>query len=1079
MWIVRLALRRPYTVAVLSALILIGGILSATRLRTDIFPSIDIPVVIVVWNYPGLSAEDMERRIVLISERAYSTTIDGITHIESQSILGVGLLKLYFEPDADLGTAIAQISAVSLTASRIMPPGIQPPNVLRFNAGNVPVAQINVSSQTAGEQQLFDYGLNFLRVRLFTINGTSIPGPYGGKQRQIMVDVDPVATAAKGLSPNDVVQALLASNVIIPAGTAQIGNTEYNIKLNSSPTSVDQFNTLPVKTVNGAPVLLGDVAHVRDGYAVQQNIVHIDGRRASYIVILKHSNASTLAVVDGVKALLPSIQAAAPDGITLKMDFDQSIFVRAALSNVLREAVISSILVSLMILFFLGSFRNVAIVSSSIPLAILVGVSGLFLTGNTFNIMTLGGLALAIGMLVDDATVAVEAIHRNRTLGKKLTVAILDGAHEVATPAIAATLTICIVFFPVVLLTGPARYLFTPLAVAVVFAMMASWVLSRTLVPALTRLLESEDVHAADHGEGLMARFNRWRDARYERFRSGYARLLETALHHRPWVLGTAGLVILISATLPPIVGLDFFPSVDAGLMRLHFRAPMGMRITDTERYVLEAERKIREIIPAEELEGLNDNIGIPLFYNLAFVSTDNIGPQDAEILISLKPNHRPTQEYQRRIREELPKLFPGSSLYFQPADIVIQVLNFGLPAKIDVQIDQNDLNKGYAVGRQLATALRRIPGVVDVRIPQVLDYPSLQLDVDRLRAAQLGLSQRDVANNLLTSLSSSSLVAPSFWLSPINNANYIVAVQTPLPRMRSTNELLATPITTGVSPLRQTPTRTLTEAATPATSTYLGTFAQLSPAKSLASINHSTIQRVINVQAATERRDLGSVARDIDQAIKNLKEVPPNTKITLRGQIESMRTSFGSLGLGLILAVILVYLLMVVLFQSWLDPFIILAAVPGAMVGVLWMLGLTGTTLNVESFMGAIMAVGIAVSNSILLVSYANDVRVSHKMTALQAALEAGQVRLRPVLMTALAMILGMLPMALALGEGGEQNAPLGRAVIGGLLVATFVTLFVVPLIYSVLRRKEPEAHQLDERFLEESKGANPGALA
>ena len=1079
MWIVRLALRRPYTVAVFSALILIGGILSATRLRTDIFPSIDIPVVIVVWNYPGLSAEDMERRIVLISERAYSTTIDGITHIESQSIQGVGLLKIYFEQDADLGTAIAQISSVSQTASRFMPPGIQPPTVLRFNAGNVPVAQINVSSQTAGEQQLFDYGLNFLRVRLFTIPGTSIPAPYGGKARQIMVDVDPVATAAKGLSPNDVVQALLASNVIIPAGTAQIGSTEYNVKLNSSPTSVGQFNALPIKTVNGAPVLLGDVANVRDGFAVQQNIVHIDGKRASYIVILKHSNASTLAVVDGVKDLLPSIQAAAPDGITLKLDFDQSIFVRAALTNVLHEAVISSILVSLMILFFLGSFRSVAIVSSSIPLAILVGVSGLFLTGNTFNIMTLGGLALAIGMLVDDATVAVEAIHRNRTLGKPLTVAILDGAHEVAIPAIAATLTICIVFFPVVLLTGPARYLFTPLAVAVVFAMMASWVLSRTLVPALSRLLESDDPHAEEKGNGWMARFNRWRDARYERFRGGYARLLETALHHRPWVLGTAGLVILISATLPVIVGLDFFPTVDSGLMRLHFRAPIGTRITDTERLVLEAQRKIREIIPAEELEGLNDNIGIPLFYNLAFVSTDNIGPQDAEILISLKPKHRPTQQYQKRIREELPKMFPGSSLYFQPADIVTQVLNFGLPAKIDLQIDQNDLNKGYVLGRQLATSLRRIPGVVDVRIPQVLDYPSLQLDVDRLRAAQVGLSQRDVANNLLTSLSSSSLVAPSFWLSPINNVNYIVAVQTPLPRMRSTNDLLATPITTGVPPLRQTPTRTLTEAATPSSSTYLGTFAQLSPAKSLASINHATIQRVINVQAAVEGRDLGSVARDIDAAIKKLKEVPPNTKITIRGQIESMRTSFGSLGQGLILAVILVYLLMVVLFQSWLDPFIILGAVPGAMVGVLWMLALTGTTLNVESFMGAIMAVGIAVSNSILLVSYANDVRSSHKMSALQAALEAGQVRLRPVLMTALAMILGMLPMALALGEGGEQNAPLGRAVIGGLLVATFVTLFVVPLIYSVLRRKEPEAHQLDERFLEESKGANPGALA
>src|SRR5215813_12189292 len=966
--------------------------------------------------------------------------------MESQSITGTGIIKLYFEPDADLGTAIAQITSVSQTASRLMPPGIQPPTILRFNAGNVPVAQVTTSG-TASEQQLFDYGLNFLRVRLFTIPGTSMPAPYGGKFRQIMVDVDPVATAAKGLSPQDVVQSLLQSNVIVPAGTAQIGSTEYNVTLNSSPTTAEQFNALPVKVVNGAPVLLRDVARVRDGFAVQNNIVHINGKRATYLVVLKHSNASTLAVVDGVKALLPSIQAAAPEGIELKLDFDQSIFVRAALRNVLHEAVISSLLVSLMILFFLGSFRSVLIVSSSIPLAILVGVVGLFVTGNSFNIMTLGGLSLAIGMLVDDATVEVENIHRNLGEGKGLTVAILDGAYLVARPALAATLTICIVFFPVVLLEGPARYLFTPLAVAAVFSMLASYLLSRTLVPSMMRLLEGRASHAPEEGEGFLARFNRWRDAGFNRFRAAYGRALETILHHRPWALGTALILVVVSFTLPPIVGLDFFPTVDSGLMRLHFRAPNGTRITDTERLVLEAERKIRQIIPPNELQALNDNIGVPVFYNLAFVSSDNIASMDADILISLKPGHRPTEEYMRRIREELPRDFPGSSLYFQPADIVSQVLNFGLPAPIDVQIEFPDLNKGY--------------------------------DVDRLRAAQVGLSQRDVANNLLTSLSSSSLVNPNFWLSPQNNVNYFVAVQTPLPSMRSTSDLLATPLTSGAQPLRQTPTRTLTDSAASAGSVYLGTFSQISAGKSLGSVNHSTIQRVINVQAAAGLRDLGSVARDIDRAIASLPELPKGVKISVRGQIESMRTSFGSLGLGLILAVVLVYLLLVVLFQSWLDPFIILAAVPGALVGILWMLAVTGTSLNVESFMGAIMSVGIAVSNSILLVSYANEVRSQRRLSPLEAALEAGKVRLRPVLMTALAMVLGMLPMALALGEGGEQNAPLGRAVIGGLLVATFVTLFIVPVVYSVLRRKEPQAHRLDERFLEESQGAHPGALA
>jgi len=1079
MWIVRLALRRPYTVAVLSALIFIFGVMSATRMNKDIFPAIDIPVVIVVWNYPGLSAEDMERRVVLISERAYSTSIDGISHIESQSITGVGLLKVYFQPNSDLGTAIAQISSISQTASRIMPPGIAPPVILRYNAGNVPVAQLTLRSKNLSEQQLFDYGLNFLRVRLFTIPGTSIPGPYGGKQRQIMVDVDPAATSAKGLSPQDVVNALLASNIIIPSGTAQIGDTEYTVKLNSSPETVEQFNDLPVKVVNGAPVKLGDVARVRDGYAVQANMVHIGGQRASYLAILKHADASTLAVVDGVRDLLPSIQAAAPEGMELKLDFDQSLFVRAALRNVLREAVISSILVSLMILFFLGSWRSVFIVCSSIPLALLVGVSGLFITDQTFNIMTLGGLALAIGMLVDDATVEVENIHRNRHHEPKLMVAILDSAHQVAVPAIAATLTICIVFFPVVLLTGPARYLFTPLAVAVVISMLASYVLSRTLVPVLARLLMEREPVELGQGEGRWARFNQWRDRGFERFRAVYAGALAVALAHRKWVLGTAAAVTAVSAVLPFVVGMDFFPSVDAGLMRLHFRAPIGTRLTETERMVLQVERRIREIIPPPELEALNDNIGVPLFYNLAFVPSDNIGPQDAEILISLKPGHHPTEQYMRRIREEVPRDFPGSTLYFQPADIVSQVLNFGLPAPIDVQIESNDLQAGFAVGRQLAARMRQIPGLADVRIAQVLDYPTLKLDVDRDRAAQVGLSQRDVANDLLTTLASSSLVNPSFWLNPKNNENNFVVVQTPLTRLQSTGELLATPITPVNQAIRQEVARAPTDSARPAAAPYLGTISQLRPGSTLALVNHSTIQRVINVQGNADGRDLGAIGADIRKAIAELPNRPPTMRITLRGQIESMIHSFTSLAGGLLLAIVLVYLLLVVLFQSWVDPLIIVVAVPGALVGILWMLGVTGTTLNVESFMGSIMAAGIAVSNSILLVNFANDIRVERGLSAVEGALEAAKTRLRPVLMTALAMILGMLPMALALGEGGEQNAPLGRAVIGGLLMATVVTLFIVPLVYSIVRRAPPSAHRLDEQFAAESEGASAGARA
>ncbi len=1072
MWIVRLALRRPYTVAVLCLLIFIFGWLSAKRMRVDIFPNIDIPVVIVVWNYPGLPAEDMERRVVVISERAYSSSVSGITRIDSQSILGLGLLKVYFEPDADIGGAIAQITGVSLTASRIMPPGITPPTIIRYNASNVPVAQLTVTSDTLSEQQLYDYGLNFIRLRLFTIPGLSTPAPFGGRFRQIMVDLDPVKVAAKGLSSQDVVQAVLQSNVLVPAGTAQIGKTEYDVTLNSSPKTVEEFNRLPVKVVDGATVYVGDVAHVRDGFAVQTNIARVNGKRATYLAILKHASASTLAVVDAARETIPLIKAAAPEGMELKIDFDQSLFVRGAIFNVLREAVISSLLVSLMIFAFLGSWRSMVIVSTSIPLAILTGVSGLFLTGQSLNIMTLGGLALAIGMLVDDATVEVENIHRNRHLGKPLTVAILDGAQQIAVPALAATLTICIVFFPVVMLFGPARYLFTPLALSVVFSMLASYLLSRTLVPSLARLLmERESLTKTD-------RFNQWRDRVWEGFQNGYARALAVVLAHRRFVLLCTAVIIASTAMLPLVVGLDFFPAVDVGQMRLHYRAPIGTRLEETERLVEQVEQRIRDLIPPEELQTINDNIGLPISYNLAFVSSDNIGSQDAEIFVGLKADHRPTEEYMAKIRETLPREFPGSSLYFQPADIVSQVLNFGLSAPVDVQIEGADLERSYALARELRDRISEIPGTTDVRIAQVLDHPALAIDVNREAAAQVGLSERDVANNLLTTLSSSSLVSPSFWLSPQNNVNYFVVVQTPPARMQSVNDLMTTPLTLPQT-LRQTGGRSpLTENAS-ASSSYLGSFASLRPSHDKALINHVTVQRVIDVQCSVTGRDLGAVTSEIQKAIDGLKNLPKATRIFIRGQSESMFNSFRSLGVGLILAVVLVYLLMVVLFQSWLDPFIIMVAVPGALAGILWMLGVTGTTLNVESFMGSIMAVGIAVSNSILLVVFANGVRTEREIGALEAALEAGKTRLRPVLMTALAMIIGMLPMALAMGEGGEQNAPLGRAVIGGLIVATFVTLFLVPVVYSLLRRAPPRSHELDVKFAAESRGASEASRA
>jgi len=1078
MWIVRLALRRPYTVAVMSLLILLMGILSIRAMLVDIFPVIDIPVVSVVWNYPGLSADDMEKRVTFLDERAISTTVNGVSRIESSSIPGLSMLKVYFEPGADIGAAIAQMTAVSSTALRAMPPGMTPPVILQYNATNVPVSQLTLSSKTLSESKIFDYALNFIRLRLFTVPGLATPAPFGGTFRQVMVDIDPKALAAKGLSPIDILNAIQASNLIIPAGSARMGQTEFNVAINSSPENVKDFEQIPIKVVNGQPVLIGDVAKVSDSYAEQTNIVRVDRKRAAYLTILKKANSSTLAVVEGAKSMLPIIKETAPEGLDLRVDFDQSVFVKSSISNVLREAIMASILVSFMILFFLGSWRSVIIVCTSIPLSIFVSIIGLNLSGDTINIMTLGGLSLAVGMLVDDATVEIENIHRNRHMGKPLTVAILDGASQIATPAIVATLAICIVFFPVVLLTGPAKFLFAPLALAVVIAMMASYLLSRTLVPTLARMLmENEPLHEEVTDPHLNAfsrmgvRFNHWRDSNFERFQAAYGRLLNVLLNYRKTTLAIVFLALAASFSLIGIVGTDFFPSTDAGMMKMHFRSPSGTRIEETEKLVDSAEGRIQKIIPKEELETINDMIGVPVSYNMVFVNTDNASGMDAEITVSLKEGHKPTVEYVKKIRKDLDEHFPGCVVYFQAADIVSQVLNFGLSAPLDVQIQFPDYYKSYDYARKLRDGMKSIPGVEDVVIKQVLDYPTFKVDVDRVRAAQLGLTQRDVANDMLISLSSSSMIAPSFFISPLNSVNYNVVIQTPYQKIGTVQDLMNTPITTGSPAFTTNPNPSPTDLPMAQAQT-LGNLAKVTSTTQFNLFTHYTVQRVMNIDANVEGRDLGSVSKAIQAKIDALGKLPPGMRIILQGQSQVMNTSFGTLGLGLVLAISLVYLLMVVLFQSWIDPFIIMLSIPGAFMGILWMLVLTGTTINVESLMGSIVAIGIAVSNSILLVSFANDLRIEQMMGSMEAALEAGKTRLRPVLMTAIAMVLGMIPMAVGAGEGGEQNAPLGRAVIGGLLVATVFTLFVVPIFYSVLRKGIPTYHTMDVKFEEEAKG-------
>jgi multidrug efflux pump subunit AcrB len=1073
--LVRLALRRPYTAAVGAVLIVLMCVLSVSRMLIDIFPVIDIPVVEVAWSYGGLSAEDMERRIVFLAERNYSTSVNGIERIESQSIPGAGLIKIYFQQGSDIGAAIAQITAANDNIIHFMPPGVAPPFVLQFDASNLPVVQMILGSAVLPEQTLYDYGVNFIRTRLFTIPGLSVPAPFGGRQRMIAIEADPARLSAQSLSSSDLVQALLTSNVIVPAGLARIGDREYNVALNSSPTEVDRFKELPVGVHNGVAILLGDVAKVSDSYAIQTNIVHVDGHRAAYLPILKHSDASTLNVVNATRDMLPLIQNSAPKGMKLDLAFDQSVFVRAAVANVLREAVVSSILVSLMILVFLGSWRSTLIVSISIPLSICAGLVGLYLTGQTINLMTLGGLALAVGLLVDNATVVVENIHRNQGLGKTLPVAILDGSAEVIQPLTVATLAVCIVFFPVVLLTGPARYLFIPLAVTVVLAMLASYVLSFTILPTFARYVLSEHEPAEGEGSRLVVFFERG----FAALREGYGRALSAVLGQRGFVLGVAALLILLTGGLGVVVGHDFFPTADVGIIKLHMRAPPGNRVETTEREVLEVEKRIRAIIPASELQTVNDLIGAPSSYNLAFVPSDNVSGSDAEILISLKPQHSASNGYMRRMRAELPKAFPATAFYFQNADIVNQVLNFGLSAPVDIQIQDNNLGRSFAVAQKLLQSLKKIPGVADAHVVQAFNFPGLQVDVDRLRAAQVGVTQKDISGNLLTSLSSSSGITPSYFLNPANNVTYNVSVQVPLAKMTSVADLLSIPISSGPpqANMRQELGQAVDRPSEPAS--RLSDIAEIHPVSSVQSISHYTVQRVVDVAANIDGRDLGSVAVDIRKAIADAqKGLPETTRIDLRGQAQTMDSSFTSLAEGLALAIFLVYALLVILFQSWVDPLIIMVAVPGALVGIAWMLALTGTTINVESLMGAIMSVGISVSNSILVVSFANDLRTREDLSPFEAVVAAGRTRLRPVLMTALAMVIGMVPMALGLGEAGEQNAPLGRAVIGGLAVATLATLFLVPVVYTILRKKPPNLHTMDQRFREETRGAIVGGV-
>jgi multidrug efflux pump subunit AcrB len=1088
MWIVRLALRRPYTFVAMSVLIALLGGTAIVTMPVDIFPYIDIPVISVIWNYSGISPDEMEKRIDTIFERAMTTTVNDIEHIETQAYSGVSVTRVYFQPNVKIEMALAQVTALCQTLLRIFPPGTYPPSIVKYDASSVPILQIGLESKTLSEQQVFDLGLNFIRTQLATVQGAAVPLPFGGKFRQVMVDLNPEALYAKGLSPADVSSALGQQNLILPAGTAKLGDIEYQVKLNSSPDLLDQFNDLPVKVVNGATVYMRDVAQVHDGYAVQTSIVRTNGTRGALLTVLRNGKASTLTIVEAVKAALPKILAGLTSELKVRQFFDQSLFVRAAVAGVVREALIAAFLTGIMILLFLGSWRSTVIVCISIPLSILTSLIVLSLMGHTINVMTLGGLALAVGILVDDATVEIENTHRNMAMKKPLVRAVLDGAQQIAVPAFVSTLCICIVFVPVLLLTGAAKYLFTPLALAVVFAMLASYLLSRTLIPTMVHYLLKPELKLyimGEHGEaaggsGVIWHAHHLFNRRFETMRTSYSGLLDWALRRRKLVLAGFAIFVAGSLCLAPFVGQDFFPIVDAGQLRLHARAPAGTRIEKTEMIFADIDDEIRHVIPANEIDTIIDNIGIPFGgFNLAFGDNATIGSDDGDILISLKnEKHGPVAEYRDTLRRRLHERFPDVTFFFEAANITNQILNFGLPAPVDVQVIGRDAKANYEISREIEGRIARIPGAVDVHIHQVVNYPEIRVNVDRSKAGQVGLTQRDVSGSLLISLSSSGQVAPTQWLNWANGVTYSVAVQTPQYRLNSLNALLRTPITSpsgvvGANTQYSGPGFANTGGAGPSQSLLaFGTPAAATSAQLLSNlvsvnrgvtneiVNHYNVQPVFDVYANVDRQDLGSVGSAVEAIMDDVsKRLPRGTTLALRGQVSTMRTSFHRLELGLIFAVMLVYLLMAVNFQSWLDPFIILMALPGAFAGIVWILFVTQTTFSVPSLMGSIMSIGVATANSILLVVFANDQRLEG-MGPRAAALSAGYTRIRPVTMTALAMILGMLPMALGYGEGGEQNAPLGRAVIGGLVLATVTTLFIVPVVYSLLRTKPPVDH-------------------